>query len=868
MSKIINVGRVTSYADAVAGGYTGTREQWEHDLANLGTVAAEVEADRAEVAENTATVAEDKAAVEEDKSAAESAAGSAAESAASAHTDAIAATAAKEAAQTAQGLAENAASTAANAKDAAQTAQGAAEDAQTAAEAAQTGAEDAQTAAAGSASAAAESATAAAGSASAAAESEATAQHIADMYPTDKTLSVVDKAADGKATGDAVADLKSAIEDIATIGTQLFDKDNPDLINAFPTGGSVVSNAGTTSVIVPISPSITDTNLTVHREIISSRFGVATFTAKPTAGSSYVTMVNNNSAESITVAISTSIRYVMIYMHRAESDTDITVADVLNGLMVEYGSRYTGYEDFKNVIIIPDGFISSAKFGADVPAYIKTQAADSNVQTIVEGNSEYSQTNMTQSLSWTSGKLYNLTTGALETNAQFSYTAKFSISACDAVGVTNHSGWILFWDADGNYLGYKSTPSNSTKYYPAPANAKYYAFNNNSSDTRASSVLVTSYENAVVSENKTSPAKLLLDDSAFVTGMYVATNSGYISYGVANFYCAFPIKVEPNHKYRTKTQAQLVFFDADMTFISGSLPEGGANMTGVLVERDFTTPATCEYLAINTTNKHEMLFDLEYDSYTTFDGQKLSGLNVVCFGDSITGNYGFGDNYPYQIEKLTGAKTYNCGFGGCRMELINDDTAHTNPFSMVGIVDSLESGDWTEQDQYASGISNLVPFRLGILKNIDFDDVDVVTIAYGTNEYGYPQDDPEDPMNTHTYAGATRYSVNKLLTLYPHLRILLLTPIFRWFSDSDESSDTKIHPTYGGKLTDNVATLISVGHELKIPVIDMYYTLGINSTNYTAYFGDDDEPSDGTHINSFGREQMGRRVAGEINRLF
>ena len=205
MSKIINVGRVTSYADAVAGGYTGTREQWEHDLANLGTVAAEVEADRAEVAENTATVAEDKAAVVGDRSAAESAAGSAAESAASAHTDAIAATAAKEAAQTAQGLAENAASTAANAKDAAQTAQGKAEDAQTAAEAAQTAAEDAQTAAAGSANAAAESATAAA-------ESEATAQHIADMYPTDKTLSVVDKAADGKATGDAVADLNSAIE--------------------------------------------------------------------------------------------------------------------------------------------------------------------------------------------------------------------------------------------------------------------------------------------------------------------------------------------------------------------------------------------------------------------------------------------------------------------------------------------------------------------------------------------------------------------------------------------------------------------------------------------------------------------------------
>ena len=197
MSKIINVGRVTSYADAVAGGYTGTREQWEHDLANLGTVAAEVEADRAEVAENTATVAEDKAAVEEDKSAAESAAGSAAESAASAHTDAIAATAAKEAAQTAQGLAENAASTAANAKDAAQTAQTAAEAAQTAAEAAQTAAETAQ--------AAAETAETNAETAQTGAEAaQAAAEAVLESIPEDYSAMSAD-----------VTDLKSAIGDIS-----------------------------------------------------------------------------------------------------------------------------------------------------------------------------------------------------------------------------------------------------------------------------------------------------------------------------------------------------------------------------------------------------------------------------------------------------------------------------------------------------------------------------------------------------------------------------------------------------------------------------------------------------------------------------
>ena len=204
MSKIINVGRVTSYADAVAGGYQGTREEWEIVLANLGTTAAEVEANRQAVAEDKAAVERDVTTVEEYKDAAAQSAASSAQSADNAHTDALAATEAKEAAQTAQGIAVEAKEAAAASR--------------TAAESARTEAETAKTAAAGSALAAQNAATTATTQAGAASDSATAAAESARTLTIDATLTQTGQAADAKAAGDAVADLKSAISADAYLG--------------------------------------------------------------------------------------------------------------------------------------------------------------------------------------------------------------------------------------------------------------------------------------------------------------------------------------------------------------------------------------------------------------------------------------------------------------------------------------------------------------------------------------------------------------------------------------------------------------------------------------------------------------------------
>jgi lysophospholipase L1-like esterase len=188
--------------------------------------------------------------------------------------------------------------------------------------------------------------------------------------------------------------------------------------------------------------------------------------------------------------------------------------------------------------------------------------------------------------------------------------------------------------------------------------------------------------------------------------------------------------------------------------------------------------------------------------------------------------------------------------------------------SLADAVVSEASDKWSTQDSAVESFAAkiVVYKRLEMLKNIDFSQVDIITIAYGTNGIGLPLENANDPLDTYTYAGATRYAIKTLLAKYPHLRIMLMTPIYRWYSATSDDGDT--HQVGGQTLLDRVTKLLEVGAEIKIPTIDLYHTLGINKYNYTGYFGDDDETADWTHINSFGREQMGLRIAGELNRLF
>lgn len=145
-----------------------------------------------------------------------------------------------------------------------------------------------------------------------------------------------------------ITDLKS---DLSERTNQLFNKKNADVFAGFDMTGTVQASTGGRSVIIPVD--ITDqTYLTVHRTVLAARFAVATFTEYPVVGSTSVNHIVNNSTHSISIPVSSSIKYVMILVYNSSIDTTYTFDQIVDELMVQYGDTFTGYETYYIVKIV------------------------------------------------------------------------------------------------------------------------------------------------------------------------------------------------------------------------------------------------------------------------------------------------------------------------------------------------------------------------------------------------------------------------------------------------------------------------------------------------------------------------------------
>lgn len=245
----------------------------------------------------------------------------------------------------------------------------------------------------------------------------------------------------------------------------------------------------------------------------------------------------------------------------------------------------------------------------------------------------------------------------------------------------------------------------------------------------------------------------------------------------------------------------------------------------------------------------------------------LTGKKIVNFGDSIFGNYQGTTSVSQNIANITGATVYNVGFGGCQMSDRSD--TGWKEFSMCNLADAVANQDFTMQDNAVADTSwvskpNYFDSHLATLKNIDFSTVDIVTIAYGTNDYtaGDLLDNENNLKDIDTFAGALRYSIETLLTAYPNLKIVIGTPLFRlWLNDGvvEETSDTK---KYAGNYTliDMTDKVKNIGNEYHCQVIDAYNDFGVNQYNWQRIF----DSTDTTHPNQTGRALLGRLYGVEL----
>lgn len=251
--------------------------------------------------------------------------------------------------------------------------------------------------------------------------------------------------------------------------------------------------------------------------------------------------------------------------------------------------------------------------------------------------------------------------------------------------------------------------------------------------------------------------------------------------------------------------------------------------------------------------------------------EAISGKKVVNFGDSIFGNTDGSTSISGYISSVSGATAYNVGFGGCRMSV---HSQYWDAFSMYQLAEAIATQDFTMQDNAiigGTGLPSYFPDHLDLLKSIDFNEVQYITIAYGTNDYtaGKELDNELDPEDVNTFNGALRYSLRRLYEAYPHLKILVLTPTYRFWTDEGtgeflEDSDTKTYNASGDTLKEFAEATLVVAKEFKTPALDQYFDLGINKVNRLEFY----TTSDGTHPQANGREKMARKIcAGLISRF-
>lgn len=237
---------------------------------------------------------------------------------------------------------------------------------------------------------------------------------------------------------------------------------------------------------------------------------------------------------------------------------------------------------------------------------------------------------------------------------------------------------------------------------------------------------------------------------------------------------------------------------------------------------------------------------------------QVSSKQVVFLGDSITQNLEEdGQSYPDIVSELTGVDAHNFGFGGT--SLSTHPAESFDAYSFTSLTNAISTGDFTQQREALSDpeIPEYFEEKLTNLESINWDEIDIVVVMYGANDWGKPIENPADSHDTNTFLGAGRTGVETILEKHPHVQFLFVPSIYRFWPDFDNVDSDTSENILGIKPYEYSEAIEELADEYNFPSTDTLDSLGINEYNRLLYFND----FDGTHPNALGTEKLGRMVA-------
>ena len=314
------------------------------------------------------------------------------------------------------------------------------------------------------------------------------------------------------------------------------------------------------------------------------------------------------------------------------------------------------------------------------------------------------------------------------------------------------------------------------------------------------------------------------------------------------------ITVRYKLKHDAKTPVIALYSDPTPTnsnMIDAVLGNGG------VLEGEYTTPSEgfirfCENAS--HTGGYVCFTDTVPDNVRRYVENRGLGSNILCLGDSIFGNDGQIVEY---LSELTGTKVVRGAIGGTQVSV---RPYNSDPFRYLdgqNLVQALVSGNWTDQDSAVASLQGTytwLPERIATLKELDMSSVDLVIMNWGTNDY-------TGGRATEEICAAYGSVIDALQSAYPQLRILITTPIWRYWSDT-ENSDNKI---YNGDTLKQIAKAIeNLAKDKRISVLNAYENMPLSYNTAATYFDENDK----THLNAKGNMLYAHLLNGKIRSLY
>lgn len=243
---------------------------------------------------------------------------------------------------------------------------------------------------------------------------------------------------------------------------------------------------------------------------------------------------------------------------------------------------------------------------------------------------------------------------------------------------------------------------------------------------------------------------------------------------------------------------------------------------------------------------------------------------IVFFGNApFADGRGEDSNVTNLIAELTGAEVYNCAIPGSYLSASNvtfdPDVEPLDAFSFYWLATTFCMDNFQIYDRALAAMPEADPDiseSMELLKSIDFETVDIITLMYDASDYlaGREMYNDANFTDPQQFTGSMAAGIELIQSTYPHIRIIVMSPTYAYGLEDDGTYVSSALKTYGwSHLSTYVIKQGEAASELRVSFVDNLYGT-VHEDNASNYL------TDHLHLNKEGRKLVAKRFVYALNK--